>query len=205
EFTDKPPVIQCEGCQGFYRKAVCKTAVKCRLCAEDHHENEHGEKCMRCMQARAEAADKGETAPVCTHRRCANCKDGEHANHAANDRQCPVRIRRLGDHRDPKPTRPVGNMGANGGWQKVTRKRKGKKQMNPATEAGTESEADLPTSGRRYVDDPLSEKEAITALQVVFPQIRNERLAQMWKERNGNSLAKVIETIRHTEQLGHSQ
>ncbi|KAK0481006.1 hypothetical protein EDD18DRAFT_1085749, partial [Armillaria luteobubalina] len=92
EFTDKPPVIQCEGCQGFHRKAVCKMAVKCQLCAEDHHKNEHGEKCMRCMQARAEAADKGETAPVCTHRRCANCKDSKHANHAANDHQCPVRI-----------------------------------------------------------------------------------------------------------------
>ncbi len=29
EFTDKPPVIQCEGCQRFHRKAVCKAVAKC--------------------------------------------------------------------------------------------------------------------------------------------------------------------------------
>ncbi|KAK0437989.1 uncharacterized protein EV420DRAFT_1666744 [Desarmillaria tabescens] len=207
EFTDKPPAIQCEGCQGFHRKAACKAAARCRLCAEDHHENEHAEKCSRCIQARGEALERGEMATVCMHRRCANCKDGEQANHAANDRMCPVQIRRLGDHRDPKPTHPVGNIGnANGGWRKVTRKRKGKKQTNPATEAGTESEADPPTSGRRYANNILSEKEIIATLQVVFPEIQSEQLQLSWKQRsNGSSLAQVIEDIRDPEQPRSSQ
>ncbi len=53
--------------------------------------------------------------------------------------------------------------------------------MNPATEAGTESEAHPPTSGRKYADDPLSEKETIATLQAVFPQIQSEQLMQLWQ------------------------
>ncbi len=74
-----------------------------------------------------------------------------------------------------------------------------KKWTNPATEAGTESEADPPTSGRRYADDSLSKKKAIAMLQVVFPQIQTEQLMHIWQNQNGNSLAKVIENIHDSE------
>ncbi|PBK71413.1 hypothetical protein ARMSODRAFT_973836 [Armillaria solidipes] len=134
EFTDKPPVIQCEECQNFHRKAVCKVTAKCRLCAEDHHENDHVERQEQQQQKKKRQHRHAHIGDVQTAKMVNRQTMQQMTAHA----------------QDSRPSRPVGNTGTtNGGWQKVTYKQKGKKQMNPATEAGTKSEADPSTSGRR--------------------------------------------------------
>ena len=124
KYADRPPVIQCKNCWGFEHVSTTCNAKKprCRLCGQNHHENEHSKECTQCRALReSEGMDTDSPLP-CTHGlRCLHCKD-EPNNHPSDARRCPERIRRYGTARSNE--RPTATRPETGEWQTVTRGRR---------------------------------------------------------------------------------
>ncbi|PPR03943.1 hypothetical protein CVT26_001149 [Gymnopilus dilepis] len=102
-YQDRPPITQCKNCWKWdHKKEHCKEEARCRLCAKPHDPEEHKkEKCKACQEAYDQTGDEMDTEDnyICTHiLRCANCiAEGREDNrHAADSRQCPIRINKYG-------------------------------------------------------------------------------------------------------------
>jgi hypothetical protein len=70
------PKTQCYRCQGYsHNPTTCHKAIRCRLCAENHHTRDH--KCATCN-----------SSDLCSHTeaKCTNCN----GNHTANSIECEI-------------------------------------------------------------------------------------------------------------------
>ena len=108
-FQDRPPVIQCRICWKLdHTSHQCKDTARCRLCSNQHTEEEHPHtplsSCQKCQMA-LENGDSMDTSAEghCPHNlSCTNCISNniEDHHHPADARRCPSRLSKYGTARE---------------------------------------------------------------------------------------------------------
>ncbi|KZT31169.1 hypothetical protein SISSUDRAFT_963580, partial [Sistotremastrum suecicum HHB10207 ss-3] len=74
KYIERPPTKYCSNCQSLYHRTIqCKTSARCRICAQDHHTDNHI--CSTCHS---------KTACEHTPAKCCNCG----GPHEAGTRSC---------------------------------------------------------------------------------------------------------------------
>lgn len=137
EWTERPPIIQCQRCWEFgHRTSVCSlSSVRCRICSEDHPEDQHPHQADADMEL--DEYDPSET-PNQHKGTCINCKKANrtNTNHPSNWTRCPERRLLIGNNREESTSKGK----TQSEWTTITKKsRTTKKAKAPTTPAATQN------------------------------------------------------------------
>lgn len=189
------PCTNCWSPVARHRPSRCPGAARCRICAGQHHTDDH--RCTECSEANGGDEDmSGATPKACAHlpAKCVNCMGA----HEANDPRCSYRKKAKGSNAGAPPMAGTDNAAADTAPRPKRRGGRRKKQQEDTPVTGPDVAPASSQLDEGWIQEPARGPQDATGSREV------EAATQAQPSRAENTLSREEEDQRQWNEMANA-